>query len=248
MTTEPKTVLVTGASRGIGNAIALKLAQDGWQVIGTATRQKGADQIQKKFAELGFAQSGGACLDLSDRANLDEQLANIWAQFPAPLAIVNNAGITKDSLLMRQSLDDFEEVLHINLSGAVAVMRKGLRSMLKARWGRIVNISSVTAAMGNAGQTAYAASKAGIEGVSRSLAKEVANRGITVNNIEPGFIDTDMTAEFTEELRTAYASAIPIQRFGQPEEIAASVAFLLSEQAGYITGQTIRVDGGLYMS
>ena len=239
--------LVTGASRGIGKAVALRLAAEGWQVVGTATTERGAAGIGEALAEAGFGDSAGAVLNLSDGAGLDAQLAAIWENHGAPLAVVSNAGITRDALVMRQTPEDFEQVLQVNLTGAFQVVRKSLRAMLKARWGRIVCIGSVSAAMGNPGQAAYAASKAGLSAMVRALAKEVSSRGITANTVEPGFVATDMTANFSEEMQAAYESAIPVGRFGQPEEIAAAVSFLLGDQAGYMTGQTLRVDGGLYM-
>lgn len=240
--------LVTGASRGIGKAIALRLAQDGWQVIGTATRPQGAGHIDEYFAAAGFSDCTGKVLDLQNTNTLLAQnLDAIW-EIATPLAIVNNAGITRDALVMRQSPAEFQEVLQVNLAGAFQVTRKALRGMIKARWGRIVGIGSVSAAMGNAGQAAYAASKGGMAAMNRSLAKEIAARGITVNTVEPGFIETDMTADFSDEVRQAFETAIPMGRFGQPEEIAALVSFLLSKEAGYLSGQTLRMDGGLYMS
>lgn len=238
-----KIALVTGASRGIGRAIALKLAAEGWQVTGTATADSGVQAIDSAFAEANL-QGKGAQLNLLDRESVASSLDEIIKQQGAPLLLVNNAGITRDALLMRQTDEDYADVLQVNLLGAVQVARKCLRGMMKARWGRIINIGSVSAAMGNPGQGAYAASKAGLAATGRALAKEVASRGITVNTLEPGFVETDMTAELDPE---GYRMAIPVGRFGRVEEIAAAVLYLASEEAGYITGQTLRIDGGLHM-
>lgn len=246
MSIQDKVALVTGASRGIGAAIADKLGADGAIVIGTATSESGAAKIAERLAEKGIKGSG-MVLNVTDADSVAALLKAVQAEFGAPAILVNNAGITKDNLLMRMSEDEWFDVINTNLSAVYRLSKACLRGMMKARWGRIVNISSVVGEMGNAGQSNYAATKAGVAGFARSLAKEVGSRGITVNTVAPGFIDTDMTKVLTDEQKQLMLSQIPAARLGQPEEIAALVAFLSSDSAGYISGDTIHVNGGMYM-
>jgi 3-oxoacyl-[acyl-carrier protein] reductase len=243
---EGKIALVTGATRGIGKAIALQLADQGALVIGTATSESGAAAISAYLSTAGNA-GKGLVLDVSDGASVDAVIKNIVADFGAPTILVNNAGITKDNLLMRMKEDEWAGVLNTNLNSVFRLAKGCLRGMTKAKWGRVVNVSSVVASMGNMGQTNYAASKAGVEGFSRSMAREVASRNITVNAIAPGFIATDMTDALGEEQKDALRAQIPLQRLGAPEDIAALVGFLVSDAGGYITGETIHVNGGMYM-
>ncbi|MBX2857446.1 MAG: 3-oxoacyl-ACP reductase FabG [Cellvibrionaceae bacterium] len=244
---ENKVALVTGASRGIGAAIAEALAEAGATVVGTATSSEGAERITSRFAEKQF-KGEGLALNVVDADNIAAVLKNIQERYGAPSVLINNAGITRDNLMMRMSDDEWLEVINTNLSAAFRMTKAVLRGMIKARWGRIVNISSVVGQMGNAGQANYAATKAGVAGFSRSLAKEVGSRNITVNSVAPGFIETDMTKVLQEDQKQQMLSAIPMARLGQPEEIAGVVKFLCSEAASYITGETIHVNGGLYMS
>lgn len=239
--TEQKTALVTGASRGIGAAIATQLAVDGYFVVGTATSVAGAQTIANRLGDQGT----GMALDVSDSDSVSSLMTRVAEISSSPLVVVNNAGITKDNLLMRMSEAEWSEVLDTNLSGAFRVTKPALRAMLKARWGRIVNVGSVVARLGNPGQGNYVASKAGLEGFTRSLAMEVASRGVTVNAVAPGFIATDMTDSLTEEQTATMLERIPLGRMGNSQEIAAAVSFLCSEHAGYITGQTLQVNGGL---
>ncbi|MFL0796566.1 MAG: 3-oxoacyl-ACP reductase FabG [Cellvibrionaceae bacterium] len=247
MSLEGKVTLVTGASRGIGAAIADILGAQGAVVIGTATSEGGAEKIAARFAEKGI-KGAGKCLNVTDMDSVTALIADISKEFGAVEVLVNNAGITKDNLLMRMKDDEWFDVINTNLSAVYGVSKACLRGMMKARWGRIINISSVVGASGNAGQTNYAATKAGVGGFSRSLAQEVGSRGITVNTIAPGFIDTDMTKDLPEDIKENMLKGISVGRLGQPEEIAATVAFLASDAAGYITGETIHVNGGLYMA
>ncbi len=242
MSDEQKIALVTGASRGIGKAIASHLAATGTYVAGTATSQAGADAIKEQLGDGGT----GLVMQLRDDDAIASALEVLEAQAGVPTILVNNAGVTRDNLLMRMSPEEWEEVIDTNLTGAYRVTRACLRGMLKARWGRIVNIGSVVARMGNPGQGNYVASKAAIEGFSRSLALEVASRNITVNTIAPGFIDTDMTDELTEEQTQTMLDRIPLRRVGRVNEVAAAVAFFCSDEAAYITAQTLEVNGGLY--
>jgi 3-oxoacyl-[acyl-carrier protein] reductase len=243
MADQPRIALVTGASRGIGRAIAQQLAQDGLIVVGTATSDAGAAAVDAWLAPTGGA---GMMLDVTDSDNVATVLAAINERFGAPTVLVNNAGITKDNILMRMKDDEWNSVIDTNLNAIYRVSKACLRGMTKARWGRIINISSVVGSMGNAGQSNYAATKAGAEGFTRALAKELGSRAITVNAVAPGFIDTDMTAELSDEQRNLMLAQVPLARLGQPEEIAATVAFLAGEAAGYITGETIHVNGGMY--
>lgn len=237
--------LVTGASRGIGAAIALHLAQQGLKVVGTATSEDGAAKITQALSA--FAGCQGAKLDVNNAAEAEALIDGILKQHGALHVLVNNAGITRDNLLLRMSDDDIADVLAANLAGAIRLSKLVLRGMMKARSGRIVNIGSVVGSSGNAGQANYAAAKAGLLGFSRSLAQEVGSRGITVNTVSPGFIDTDMTANLDEATRAGMLERIALGRLGAVDDIAAAVSFLCSPQAGYITGETLHVNGGLYM-
>ncbi len=246
MSLEDKVALVTGASRGIGQAIALELATSGATVIGTATTEKGANHITQYLSQAGVKGCGMA-LNVTDSAQVSEVLKAITASYEAPLIVVNNAGITRDNIMMRMKADEWQSVIDTNLNAVYRVVKPCLRAMTKARWGRIINISSVVGSMGNAGQVNYAASKAGLEGFSRALASELGSRSITVNSIAPGFIDTDMTSGLAAEHRDTLLQQIPLARLGRPEEIAATVGFLVGDAAAYITGETIHVNGGMYM-
>lgn len=246
MRLEGKIALVTGASRGIGRAIAEELGAQGAIVIGTATSDAGAQAISDAIAARG-GQGVGMVLNVADSESVAHALAKIEEHFGVPTILVNNAGITKDNLLMRMKDDEWDDVINTNLSSLYRLSKGVLRGMMKARNGRIINIGSVVGAMGNGGQTNYAAAKAGLEGFTRALAREVGSRNITVNAVTPGFIDTDMTKELPEAQREALKAQIPLGRLGDPREIAATVAFLASDAAGYITGATIPVNGGMYM-
>lgn len=242
-----RVALVTGASRGIGRAIAMQLAAQGLTVIGTATSEAGAESIDAALAAAGFT-GAGMVLNVTDAASIEQVLAAIGERFGAPLVLVNNAGITRDNLLMRMKDDEWQDVLDTNLSAAYRVTKACLRGMTKARWGRIINITSVVGSMGNAGQSNYAATKAGLAGFSRALARELGSRNITVNCIAPGFIDTDMTRELPTAQRDALLTQIPLGRLGDAGEIAAVAAFLAGDGGSYISGETIHVNGGMYMS
>ena len=242
-----KTALVTGASRGIGRAIALELARAGFFVIGTATTDKGASAISEYLAAEGL-EGKGFSADVSNDDSVAALFEAIVSDHDAPSVIVNNAGITADNLLMRMKGDEWGAVIDTNLGSMFRVCKVGVKAMTKARWGRIINISSVVGASGNAGQTNYAASKAGVEGFTRALAKELGSRGITVNAVAPGFIETDMTNALPESQAAALIAQIPLARLGQPEEIASVVGFLASEKGAYITGETLQVNGGMYMN
>ena len=235
--------LVTGASRGIGAAIADTLAANGARVFGTATTDEGAAAISGRGVE-GLT---GLSLNVNEADGISAALAEITTQASAPTILVNNAGVTRDQLLMRMSEDDWDTVLGTNLRSVYRLSKACLRGMMKARTGRIISIASVIGSMGNAGQTNYAAAKAGMMGFSRSLAREVGSRGITVNVVAPGFIDTDMTRELSEDQREAMLKDIPLKRLGEPADIAEAVCFLATPAAAYITGQTIHVNGGMYM-
>jgi len=239
--------LVTGASRGIGAAIALELAKQGATVIGTATSSQGAEKISQVLSQAG-GQGLGMALDVNDAAQVEATLKSISEQFGDITILVNNAGITRDTLLMRMKDEDWDDVISTNLKSVYRMSQAVLRPMMKARQGRIISISSVVGHMGNAGQTNYAAAKAGMAGFTRSLASEVGSRGITVNCVAPGFIDTDMTRELPEEHRNKLLERIPLGRLGKVEDIAAAVAFLASPVASYISGETIHVNGGMYMA
>ncbi len=243
---ENKISLVTGASRGIGKGIAIELGRCGSQVIGTATTEKGADLITQYLQEAGI-QGQGMVLDVRDEAAIEDCIAEISNAYGAVDILVNNAGITRDTLLMRMKLEQWEEVYETNLRSVFLTSKACLRGMMKKRAGRIVNISSVVGATGNAGQTNYASTKAGMAGFTKSLAREVANRGITVNCVAPGFIQTDMTDELTDEQKQQIIAGIPSGRLGEVEDIAKAVKFLASEDSAYITGHTLHVNGGLHM-
>lgn len=242
-----KVALVTGASRGIGKAIALQLGAQGAIVIGTATSPNGAENISQYLQENAI-QGTGMVLDVCSDSSVLGTVERIQEEFGAPQILVNNAGITRDNLMLRMKDEEWFDVLDTNLNSLYRVSKSVLRGMTKARWGRIINIGSVVGAMGNAGQVNYAAAKAGVEGFSRALARELGSRSVTVNTVAPGFIDTDMTRELPEAQKQALVTQIPLGRLGQVEEIAAVVGFLASEQAAYVTGTTIPVNGGMYMS
>jgi 3-oxoacyl-[acyl-carrier protein] reductase len=242
-----KVVLVTGASRGIGAAIADILGESGYTVIGTATTTSGADSISQRFVDKGIL-GAGMPLNVTDPDSISALLQSVVENFGAPTVLINNAGITKDNILMRMKEDEWLDVINTNLNAVFRLSKACVRPMTKARWGRIVNISSVVGSMGNGGQSNYSATKAGVEGFSRALAKELGSRSITVNTVAPGFIDTDMTKDLPDANKEALLGQIPLARLGAPEEIAAVVKFLVSDAAGYITGETIHVNGGMYMS
>jgi 3-oxoacyl-[acyl-carrier protein] reductase len=239
-------VVVTGASRGIGRSIAVELARQGATVIGTATSESGAEGITEALKEFG-GQGRGAVLNVTDAAASEAFIDGVVKEFGGLNVLVNNAGITKDQLAMRMKDDEFDAVIDTNLRAVFRLSRAVLRPMMKARGGRIINITSVVASSGNPGQANYAAAKAGVAGMTRALAREIGSRGITVNCIAPGFIDTDMTKVLPEAQRAALTAQIPLGRLGSPEDIAHAVAFLASPQAGYITGTTLHVNGGMYM-
>lgn len=246
MSIEGKVALVTGASRGIGKAIALQLARSGATVVGTATTESGAEAITTYMAEAGIKGKGFA-LNVCDGESIPGVVKSISEEFGAPLILVNNAGITRDNLMLRMKEDEWDSVIDTNLSSLYRTTKACIRGMTKARWGRIINVGSVVGAMGNTGQANYSAAKAGMEGFGRSLAREFGSRNITVNTIAPGFIDTDMTKELPEAQKDAMLTQIPLGRLGQPDEIAAVVAFLSGDSAAYVTGATIPVNGGMYM-
>ena len=237
----PKIALVTGASRGIGKAIATRLSTDGLFVVGTATNEEGAATIDAALGENG----AGVPLRIDEDAAADA-VESICQRFGTPSVLVNNAGVTRDNLLLRMTPEQWTAVLNTNLTGVYRLTRPLLRGMMRARWGRIVNLSSVVGRMGNAGQANYAAAKAGIEGFTRALAQEVGSRGITVNAVAPGFVDTDMTNALTAEQRQAMVSRTALGRMGTPEDIAGAVSFLVSDAAAYVTGETLHVNGGLF--
>jgi len=241
-----KVTLVTGASRGIGKGIAIELGKSGARVIGTATSEQGAGKITDYMQEAGI-DGKGMVLDVRDSDSIDQCLSQINEEFGSIDILVNNAGITRDTLLMRMKLEQWEEVYETNLRSVFLLSKACLRGMMKSRSGRIINISSVVGTTGNPGQANYATTKAGMVGFTKSLAREVANRGITVNCVAPGFIRTDMTDELTEEQKEQILAGLPMARLGEVEDIAKAVKFLASEDSAYITGQTLHVNGGLHM-
>lgn len=242
MTTKP-VALVTGASRGIGRAIAERLAEDGFFVVGTATSVGGADAISAYLGENGK----GLMLDVADAESVEAVVKTVNDEIGSPFVLVNNAGITRDNLLMRMKDEEWDDIISTNLTSVFRMSKAVLRGMMKARAGRIINISSVVGATGNAGQTNYAAAKAGMIGFAKSMAKEVGSRNITVNTVAPGFIDTDMTKELSDDIKNSLLASIPLARLGDAKEIAHAVSFLASEGAAYITGETLHVNGGLFM-
>ncbi|MFC0179649.1 3-oxoacyl-ACP reductase FabG [Thorsellia kenyensis] len=243
MNLDGKIVLVTGASRGIGQAIAQKCIERGAKVIGTATSESGAENISQYLGQNGK----GFVLNVTDSSSIEQTLEKIRAEFGEIDILVNNAGITRDNLMMRMKESEWDDIVNTNLSSVFHLSKAVIRSMMKKRFGRIITIGSVVGSMGNAGQANYAAAKAGVIGFSKSLAREVASRGITVNVVAPGFIETDMTRALTEEQRSGILSQVPAGRLGEAKEIANVVAFLASDEAGYINGETIHVNGGMIM-
>jgi len=243
---ENEVALVTGASRGIGSAIADLLGRRGAAVVGTATTQAGADAISQRLADAGIT-GQGMLLNVTEQASVDELMKRITAEYGAPTILVNNAGITRDNLLMRMKEDEWNDILNTNLTSIYRLSKACMRPMMKARRGRVISIASVVGSTGNPGQSNYSAAKAGMVGFSKSLAREVGARGITVNVVAPGFIDTDMTRDLPDAQREALLNNIPLGRLGAADEIANAVAFLASADASYITGETIHVNGGMFM-
>lgn len=240
MQKESKKILITGASRGIGKDIALKSKEKGYEVLGTSTTNEGVSNLRENGIH-------GLQLNLNDKKSVESFSYLLTQEHPDIAVLVNNAGITRDNIVLRMTEEEWMDVLNINLNGAFKISKTVLKFMLKKRWGRILNITSTSASTGNRGQANYAAAKAGIEAFSKSLAKEVGSRGITVNAIAPGYIQTDMTKVISEKVKEEILSQIPLSRFGKPEEISQLVDFLISDEASYITGQTIHINGGLYM-
>ncbi|HEX5515268.1 MAG TPA: 3-oxoacyl-ACP reductase FabG [Gammaproteobacteria bacterium] len=245
-TLENEIALVTGASRGLGRAIALQLGAHGATVIGTATTESGAAAIDQALKDAGV-KGAGMALDVTKPEQIEQLLKTIGERFGDPTVLVNNAGITRDNLLMRMKDDDWDAIIDTNLTSVFRLSKACIRSMMKARHGRIINIASVVGSMGNAGQSNYAAAKAGLLGFTKSLARELGSRGITVNAVAPGFIDTDMTRDLPEANRQALLQQIPLARLGAPDDIAAAVVFLASPAGAYVTGETLHVNGGMYM-
>ena len=244
MTQERKVALVTGASRGIGAAIAQQLIQDGFFVVGTATSESGAEKLTQQFADNGT----GAVLDVRNAEAIEQLVSDIEQRYGSVLVLVNNAGITRDNLLLRMSEDDWDDILNIHLKAVYRLSKRVLKGMTRARFGRIINISSVVAHFANPGQANYSAAKAGIEAFSRSLAKEMGSRQITVNCVAPGFIATEMTDQLSEEIRKKMSEQVALGRLGEPQDIANAVSFLASDKSSYITGNVLHVNGGLYMA
>ncbi len=244
---ENQIALVTGASRGLGEAIALTLGRAGSTVVGTATSEAGAERIEGELAQAGIA-GAGMVLDVTDGEQVNAVVADLGRRFGNPTVLVNNAGITRDALFLRMRQEEWDVVIDTNLSSVYRMSKACLRGMIKARYGRIINIASVVGLMGNAGQANYAAAKAGIIGLSKSLAREVGSRGITVNTVAPGYVATDMTEALAAAQREALLAQTPLGRLGQPQDIATAVLFLAAREAGFITGETLNVNGGLHMS
>ena len=248
MSIADKIAVITGASRGIGKAIAFELGQQRkCTIIGTATTDNGAENISSYLAEAGI-EGKGYCLNVADESSIELFCKAVKEDFEVPTILVNNAGVTRDNILMRMKREEWEDVINTNLNSIFRLSKALVRGMTKARWGRIISISSVVGSSGNLGQANYAASKAGVEGFSRALALELGSRNITVNCVAPGFIDTDMTKGISEEHSQILLDKIPLTRYGRPEEIAAAVGFMASKEAAYITGETLHVNGGMYMS
>ena len=244
MADQPKVALVTGASRGIGARIAERLSADGLYVVGTATTDAGAAAITERLGDGGL----GTRLDLTDQASVEALMERLADSPGMPAVLVNNAGVTRDSLLLRMSAADWQAVVDTNLTGLYRITRPVLRSMIRARWGRIISLSSVVARMGNPGQSNYVASKAAVEGFTRALALELGSRRVTANTVAPGFIESDMTAALNEQQTTRLLERIPLGRVGSSRDVADAVAFLASDRASYITGETLHVNGGLYLA
>lgn len=239
---EQRVALVTGASRGIGAAIAVSLKNAGFIVVGTATTEAGAQAIDERLAPQG----GGVVLNVADPESVSSALSTIKERFGAPLVLVNNAGITQDNIMMRMKAEEWDNVINTNLSALYRVIKPCLRDMTRARWGRIINISSVVGSMGNAGQANYAAAKAGVDGLTRALARELGSRAITVNAVAPGFIQTDMTDALPDAQKDALLAQIPLGRLGQADEVASAVTWLASEGGAYVTGTVLHVNGGMF--
>ncbi|MCF7967944.1 MAG: 3-oxoacyl-ACP reductase FabG [Methylococcaceae bacterium] len=239
--------IVTGASRGIGKAIAERLGNDGFFVVGTATSDAGASAITVYLEEFGLT-GVGRVLNVAEVGAIETFIDEVSEEFGTPAVLVNNAGITRDNLLMRMKDEEWDDIIRTNLTSVFRLSKACMRGMMKARYGRIVNITSVVGSTGNAGQANYAAAKAGIIGFTKSLAKEVGSRGITVNSVAPGFIDTDMTRALSDDIRQSLLANIPLGRLGSAEEVAGAVSFLCSEDAGYVSGETLHVNGGMYMA
>ncbi len=247
MNLENRVALVTGASRGIGKAIAIKLAQQGVSVVGTATTEKGAESISAYLTEAGF-EGYGMALDVTKAESVEAVLSVVNDKSGAPAILVNNAGVTRDNLFLRLDEDEWQTVIDTNLTAVYRMSKACIRNMFRARWGRIINIGSVVGSSGNAGQANYAAAKSGLLGLTKSVAAEVAGRGVTANMVSPGFIDTDMTSVLPDSVQEELLKRIPMKKLGKPEDIAAAVLFLASDMAAYITGETIHVNGGMYMA
>ncbi len=241
---DARVAIVTGANRGIGKAIATRLASDGYIVAMIARNEEALLEVQEEIASNGGRASSHVC-DLADFESFTSTIDAVVAEYDRLDVLVNNAGMTKDGLLLRMSTEDFDDVIDVNLKAVFAGCKAAARPMMKGRWGRMINITSVTGISGNAGQANYAAAKAGIIGLTKTIAKEFGSKGITANAIAPGYIETDMTASLGEEIRQGVEKMVPLRRYGQPEEIASTVSYLASEDAGYVTGQVLVVDGGL---